>query len=228
MTQKPIISAQEAAAKVKAGDTLLVGGFLGCGSPHTVIQALKAAGTSGMTLVCNDTAGHDLKTGAIGGVGHLVAGRQFKKIIASHIGLNQETQRQMNEGETVVELVPQGTLVERIRTAGAGLGGFLTATGVGTEVEQGKQVIAVEGRSYLLELPLRGNVALIKAKVADRAGNLVYSATARNFNPIMATAADMVIAEAEEIVEIGAIDPDAVHTPSIFVDYIVMAERLDA
>jgi acetate CoA/acetoacetate CoA-transferase alpha subunit len=228
MIQKPMISASDAAAKVKAGDTILVGGFLGCGSPHTLIQALKVAGTSGMTLVCNDTAGHDLKTGVIGGVGHLVAGRQFKRIIASHIGLNQETQRQMNEGETAVELVPQGTLVERIRAGGAGLGGFLTPTGVGTEVEEGKQTIVQDGRTYLLELPLRGNVALIKAKMADRAGNLVYSATARNFNPTMATAADLVVAEVEELVEIGAIDPDAVHTPSIYVDYIVRAERLEA
>jgi acetate CoA/acetoacetate CoA-transferase alpha subunit len=134
----------------------------------------------------------------------------------------------MNAGETEVSLVPQGTLVERIRAAGAGLGGFLTPTGVGTEVEEGKQAIDVEGRRYLLELPLRGNVALVKAKVADGAGNLIYSGTARNFNPAMATAADLVIAEAEEMVEIGALDPDAVHTPSIFVDFIVKAERLEA
>jgi acetate CoA/acetoacetate CoA-transferase alpha subunit len=159
------------------------------------------------------------------GVAHLVAGKQFKKIIASHIGLNQETQRQMNEGETMVELVPQGTLVEQIRAGGAGLGGFLTPTGVGTEVEQGKQAIIVGGRKYLLELPLRGNVALIKAKVADKAGNLIYSATARNFNPIMATAADLVIAEAEEIVEIGELGPDAIHTPSIFVDFLVKSDQ---
>jgi acetate CoA/acetoacetate CoA-transferase alpha subunit len=228
MIQKPVIPAAEAAAKVRAGDTVLVGGFLGCGSPHTVIRALKAAGTAGMTLVCNDTAMHDLKAGTVAGVAHLVAGRQFKKIITSHIGLNQETQRQLNAGETEVCLVPQGTLVERIRAGGAGLGGFLTPTGVGTEVEEGKQVLEMEGRRYLLELPLRGNVALIKAKVADGAGNLVYSGTARNFNPIMATAADLVIAEAEEIVEIGALDPDAVHTPSIFVDFIVKAEQLEA
>jgi len=228
MIQKPIISAMEAAAKVKTGDTLLVGGFLACGSPHTIIQALKAAGTSGMTLVCNDTATHDLKTGAINGVAHLVSGRQFKRIITSHIGLNQETQRQMNGGETQVDLVPQGTLAEQIRAGGAGLGGFLTPTGIGSEVEEGKQVITVGGRPYLLELPLRGNVALIKARVADRAGNLIYSQTARNFNPIMAAAADIVIAEAEEIVEIGALDPDAIHTPSIFVDFLVKAEQLDA
>jgi acetate CoA/acetoacetate CoA-transferase alpha subunit len=123
--------------------------------------------------------------------------------------------------------VPQGTLAEQIRSGGAGLGGVLTPTGVGTEVEQGKQVITIEGRAYLLELPLRGNVALIKAKVADKAGNAIYSGTARNFNPVMATAADLVIVEAEEIVEMGEIDPEAVHTPSIFVDFLVKAEQLD-
>jgi len=229
MFHKPIVSAQDAAARVRGGDTVLVGGFLGCGSPHTIIQALKEAGTSGMTLVCNDTAMHDLKTGNIKGVAHLVAGRQFDRIITSHIGLNQETQSQMNEGETVVELVPQGTLAERIRAGGAGLGGVLTPTGVGTEVEtEAGRPWIIDGRPYLLEMPLRGHVALIKAKVADKAGNLVYSGTARNFNPIMAMAADLVIAEAEEIVEIGALDPDLVHTPSIFVDLIVKAERLEA
>jgi len=228
MIQKPIISAVEAAAKVKTGDTVLVGGFLACGSPHTVIQALKAAGTGGLTLVCNDTATLDLKTEVINGVAHLVAGKQIKRIITSHIGLNKETQRQMFDGETQVDLVPQGTLAEQIRAGGAGLGGFLTPTGVGAEVEEGKQIITIEGRPYLLELPLRGNVALIKARVADKAGNLIYSQTARNFNPIMATAADLVIAEAEEIVEIGDLDPDAIHTPSIFVDFLVKAEQLDA
>lgn len=224
MIKKQIITAAQAAAKVKAGDTVLVGGFLACGSPMAIILALKATQTRDLTLICNDSGAHDLKTGNITGVAHLVAGRQFKKIIASHIGLNQETQRQMNEGETRVDLVPQGTLAEQIRAGGAGLGGFLTPTGVGTEVEQGKQTITLEGRQYLLELPLRGNVALIKARVADKAGNLIYSATARNFNPLMATAADLVIAEAEEIVEIGELDPDAIHTPSIFVDFLVKAE----
>ncbi|MCL1894464.1 MAG: CoA transferase subunit A [Holophagaceae bacterium] len=224
MIPKPVITATEAAAKVQAGDTVLVGGFLACGSPNTIIQALKVAQTNNLTLVCNDSGTHDLKTGTITGVAHLVAGKQFKKIIASHIGLNQETQRQMNDGETQVDLVPQGTLAEQIRAGGAGLGGFLTPTGVGTEVEQGKQVISVDGRPFLLEMALKGNVALIKAKVADKAGNLIYSATARNFNPLMATAADLVIAEAEEIVEIGALDPDAIHTPSIFVDFLVKAE----
>jgi acetate CoA/acetoacetate CoA-transferase alpha subunit len=225
--EKPIITAAEAAGKIREGDSLMVGGFLACGTPHTIIQALKEKGTRNLTLISNDTATHDLKSGKINGVGHLVQGRQFKKIITSHIGLNQETQRQMNAGETVVELVPQGTLAEQIRAAGAGLGGFLTPTGIGTEVEQGKQVIVVADRPYLLEMPLKADVAILKAKKADKAGNLVYNGTARNFNPLMATAAALVIAEVEEIVEIGEIDPDQVHTPSIFVDCLVKAERFE-
>ena len=227
MVQKPVISAAEAAAKVREGDVVMIGGFLACGSPHTVIQALKAQGTKDMTLICNDTAAHDFKSGKITGVGHLVQGRQFKKIIASHIGLNQETQRQMNAGETEVELVPQGSLAEQIRAAGVGLGGILTPTGIGTEVEQGKQVITVGDRPYLLELPIRADVALLKAKKADKVGNLVYPATAQNFNPLMAMAASLVIAEVEEIVEVGEIDPNEVQTPSIFVDFLVKAERLE-
>jgi len=227
MVKKPIISAAEAVAKVRDGDVLMMGGFLACGSPHTLIQALKAKGTKDMTLICNDTAAHDFKSGKINGVGHLVQGRQFKKIIASHIGLNQETQRQMNAGETEVELVPQGTLAEQIRAGGMGLGGILTPTGIGTEVEQGKQVITVNDRPYLLELPIKADVALIKAKKADKAGNLVYAATAQNFNPLMAMAASLVIAEVEEIVEVGEIDPNEVQTPSIFVDFLVKAERLE-
>lgn len=227
MIAKPILSAAEAAGKVREGDSLMVGGFLACGSPHTIIQALKAKGTKNLTLICNDTGAHDFKSGRITGVGHLVQDKCFKKIITSHIGLNQETQRQMNAGETEVQLVPQGTLAEQIRAAGAGLGGFLTPTGVGTEVEQGKQVILVNDRPFLLELPLKADVAILKAKKADKAGNLVYNATAKNFNPLMATAAAVVIAEAEEIVEIGELDPNEVHTPSIFVDFLVKAERLE-
>jgi acetate CoA/acetoacetate CoA-transferase alpha subunit len=225
--EKPIISATEAAAKVQEGDVLMSGGFMGCGAAHTLIQALKARGMKGLTLISTDTAMHDFKTGNVTGIGHVVQDGAFKKIIASHIGLNQETQRQMNAGETDVELVPQGTLAERIRAGGAGLGGFLTPTGLGTEVSEGKQIITVEDRPYLLELPLKANIAFIKAKKADKAGNLVYAGTARNFNPMMATAAELVIAEVEELVEIGALDPDHVHTPSIFVDFLVLAERLE-
>jgi acetate CoA/acetoacetate CoA-transferase alpha subunit len=225
--EKPILTPQEAAAKVQEGDVLMSGGFMGCGAAHTLIQALKARGMKGLTLISTDTAMHDFKTGNVTGIGHLVQDGAFSKIIASHIGLNQETQRQMNAGETEVELVPQGTLAERIRAGGAGLGGFLTPTGLGTEVEEGKQVITIADRPYLLELPLKANIAFIKAKLADKAGNLVYAGTARNFNPMMATAADLVIAEAEEIVEVGALDPNHVHTPSIFVDFLVRAERLE-
>jgi acetate CoA/acetoacetate CoA-transferase alpha subunit len=205
----------------------MVGGFLGCGSPHTIILALKERGTKNLTLICNDTAIHDFKTGKITGVGHLIQGRQFKKIIASHIGANQEAQRQMNAGETEVELVPQGTLAEQVRAGGAGLGGFLTPTGMGTEAAVGKQVIVVAQKPYLLELPFKADVAIIKAKKADKFGNLVFNGTARNFNPLMATAAALVIAEVEEIVETGEIDPNDIHTPSIFVDLLVKAVQLD-
>ncbi|MCE1228046.1 MAG: CoA transferase subunit A [Firmicutes bacterium] len=228
MIVKPVITPTEAAAKVREGDALMVGGFLGCGSPHSIIEALKERDLKRLTLICNDTGIHDLKTGRVEGVGHLVAKAQFKKIQCSHIGLNGETQRQMNSGETDVELIPQGTLAERVRAGGVGLGGILTPTGLGTEVEQGKQVITVGDKLFLLELPLKADVALVKAKKADRAGNLVYSATARNFNPLIAMAASLVIAEVEEIVEIGEIDPDEVHTPSIFVDCLVQAVRLEA
>lgn len=227
MIQKPVITPAEAAAKVRDGDVLMVGGFIACGSPHTLIQALKEKGTGNLTLICNDTAGHDLKSGKVTGVGHLVAGRQFKKIIASHIGTNQETQRQLNAGETEVVLVPQGTLAEQVRAGGMGLGGILTATGLGTEVELGKQTITVGDRVFLLELPLKADVAFIKAKKADRSGNLVYAGTARNFNPLMAMAASTVIAEAEEIVEVGELDPNEVHSPGIFIDFLVKTERLD-
>lgn len=223
MIEKRIIDAAEAAAMVKPGDVVHVGGFLGCGSPERILAALAAAKTSHLTLVCNDTAIYNPKTAYANGVAPLVLNRQFSNIIVSHIGTNPETQRQMNAGETEVQLVPQGTLAERIRAAGFGLGGILTPTGVGTEVEEGKTKITIKNKEYLLEEALPGNVALIKAKKADKAGNLVYAKTARNFNPLMATACTLVIAEVEEIVEIGEIDPDQVHTPSIFVNYLVKA-----
>jgi len=224
VVSKPVVSAAEAAALVKEGACIHVGGFLGCGSPDEVIAELVKAGTKGLTLVCNDTAVLDQKTSRMTGVAPLIAGKRVAKAIVSHIGTNPETQRQMNSGETVVELVPQGTLAERVRAAGAGLGGILTPTGVGTEVENGKQKLVVGGRTFILEEALPGDVALVKARKADRAGNLVYAKTARNFNPLMATACALVIAEVEELVEIGGIDPDQVHTPSIFVDYIVVSK----
>ena len=210
-----IISAAEAAAKVKDGMTVMVGGFLGCGTPQTLVDQVLANGTKDLTLVCNDTAFPD------SGVGKLVVSRQFKKVIVSHIGTNPETGRQMNAGELSVDLVPQGTLAERIRSAGFGLGGILTPTGVGTPVEAGKQKLTIDGKDYLLELPIKADVALVKAYKADKAGNLVFRKAARNFNPLMATAAQVVIVEAQNIVETGEIDPDEVMTPGIFVNYLV-------
>lgn len=223
MIAKPVIGAAEAAAMVKPGDVVHVGGFLGCGSPDAVLAALVAAGTKDLTLVCNDTAILNPKTGSANGIAPLIIHRQVKRVVTSHIGTNAETQRQMNAGEIIVDLVPQGTLAERVRSAGNGLGGVLTPTGVGTEVEKGKTKLTVNNKVYLLEEALPGDVALIKAKKADKAGNLVYAKTARNFNPLMATACTLVIAEVEEIVEVGEIDPDQVHTPSLFVDYLVKA-----
>lgn len=225
MSAKPIISAQAAADRVDSGNMVMVGGFLGVGSPDQVLRALKARGTSGLTLVCNDTGIHDAKSGRCTGVAPLIESKAFSKVMVSHIGTNPETQRQMNAGETEVELIPQGTLAERVRAAGAGLGGVLTPTGVGTEVARGKQVIQVAGRDFLLETALGADIALIKARTADRAGNLVFCGTARNFNPLMATAAQTVIAEVEELVEIGDLDPDAIHTPSIYVDFLVLADQ---
>ena len=216
---RQIITAAAAADMVKSGSTVMFGGFMGCGTPHDIVDAILAKGTKDITLICNDTGLPEY------GVGKLVVSRQISKTIASHIGLNPEAGKQMNAGEMEVELIPQGTLAERIRSAGAGLGGFLTPTGVGTIVAEGKQTITIDGRDYLLEKPLRANIALLKAHKADKAGNLIYRYSTRNFNPLMAMAADIVIAEVDEIVEIGQLDPDAVHTPGIFVKYLVQSKK---
>lgn len=223
MIEKPVIKADEAAALIKDGMVVHIGGFLGCGSPDKVIAALVRSEARNLTLVCNDTAIHDEKTGKMTGMASLIPLKKFSRVIVSHIGTNPDTQRMMNSGELEVILVPQGTLAERVRAAGFGLGGILTPTGVGTEIETGKRKIIVDGKVFLLELPLGGDIALIKAKKADKAGNLVYSKTARNFNPLMAMACGIVVAEVEEIVEIGEIDPENVQTPSIMVHYLVKA-----
>ncbi len=194
---------------------VMFGGFLGIGTPEEIIQVMIDNGVSNITLIANDTSFVDK------GVGRLIANRQVRKAIVSHIGTNPCTGKQMIANEIEVELVPQGTLIERIRCGGAGLGGFLTPTGIGTIVEKDKQKLVMGEKEYLLETPLRANVALLKAKKADRAGNLIYDKTARNFNPIIAMAADLVIAEVDEIVEIGTIDPDQVMTPGILVDKII-------
>lgn len=225
MLEKPVLSAEEAAVLVRPGDVVHIGGFLGCGSPDVTVAALLKSGIRELTLVCNDTSVLDEKNGKSNGVAELIKAKVFKRVIVSHIGTNPETQRQMNATELEVILVPQGTLAERVRAAGFGLGGILTPTGLGTEVEEDKQKIMVGNKIYLLEEALPGDVAIIKAKKGDKAGNLVYSKTARNFNPLMATACKLVIAEVEELVEIGDIDPDHVHTPSIFVDYIVKGRQ---
>ena len=223
MMSKEVLKPEQAVELIQSGQTIMVGGFMGCGSPPALLQALAGAGTSDLTLVCNDCGYHVPGRGEDLGVAVNVHARQFSRVVASHIGLNVEIQRQMNAGETEVELVPQGTLAEQIRAAGTGLGGFLTPTGVGTEVAEDKTVIEVDGREFLLEMPVRGDVALLQAKKADKAGNLVYSKSTRNFGPLMAMACETVIVEVEEIVEIGEIDPELVHTPSIFVDYLVLS-----
>lgn len=225
MKEKPIISAAEAVSKIKDGDTLLVGGFMGVGTPPLLMKALLESGRKDMVLACSDNASYLGDESKATGVALNVLAKQFRKYIASHIGLNKETQRQMLSGEAEVELVPQGTFAERIRAAGAGLGGILTPTGVGTAVEEGKQKLTVDGREYLLEKPIHGDVTLIRASKADKAGNLTYAASARNFCPMMATAGKTVIAEVDEIVEIGELDPEYVVTPGIFVDYLVQGEK---
>ena len=210
-----VVTMDQALDLVKDGMTVMVGGFLGCGSPHRIIDKLIEKGVKDLTLICNDTSFPDM------GVGKMVVSKQFKKVIVSHIGTNPETGRQMNEKETEVVLVPQGTLAEQVRAGGLGLGGILTPTGVGTVVEEGKQKMEIDGVEYLLELPLKADVALIAAQTADKFGNLEYYGATRNFNALMAPAADIVIAEVEEIVEVGELDPNHVVTPGIFVTHIV-------
>lgn len=209
------IGLNEALSKIKDGMTIMVGGFLANGTPETIIDALAESGVKDLTLICNDTAFPDK------GVGKLLVNGQFKKLIVSYIGATPQASEQMNNGTIEIEFVPQGTLAERVRAGGFGLGGFLTPTGLGTVVAEGKQIINVDGKDYLLEKPLRADVALIGASVADKDGNLVYKGTSRNFNPLMAAAADLVIAEPQEVVETGTIEPENVHTPSILVDYIL-------
>ncbi|MEX1378089.1 MAG: acetate CoA-transferase subunit alpha [Eubacteriales bacterium] len=213
-----VVSMEKALDFFHDNQVYMIGGFLACGAPERLIDALIKKGIKDITVIGNDTSFEDR------GIGKLIVSGQAKKAIVSHVGTNKETGRKMNNGEIEVQLVPQGTLAEQVRCAGVGLGGVLTPTGVGTIVEQGKQVIEANGKKYLLELPLRADVALLKAYKADTSGNLVYRRSARNFNPLMAMAADIVIVEAEHIVEVGEIDPDDVITPGIFVDMIIETE----
>ena len=202
-------------ALIPDGASLIIGGFMGGGSPLRLIDELVRQRRSALTVICNDTA----RPGV--GIGKLIDAGLVRKLVTSHIGTNPLTQRRMLDGELEVELVPQGTLAERIRSGGFGLGGVLTPTGVGTLVAEGKQVIQVDGRDYLLETALKADFALISAKRADYYGNLEYAMTARNFNPLMAMAGAVTIAEAEDIVPVGAIAPDVVVTPGVIVRYLV-------
>src|SRR5271157_1352765 len=212
---KTVISPDHAAELIPDGAVCLIGGFMGGGSPHRLIDALVRRGVKNLTVVANDTA----MPGK--GIGKLITAGAVSKLIASHIGLNPETQKKMISGEIEVELAPQGTLVERIRAGGVGLGGVLTATGIGTLVAEGKQIIEVDGKPYLLEKPIKGDFALIGCKQSDYYGNLEYSLTAHNFNPIMALAGEVVIAEPHHIVPVGVIPPDAVKTPGVLVTHLL-------
>lgn len=213
--QNKLITTEKIRDFLHDGITIMFGGFMGCGTPAKIVNAIVQSGIKDITLIGNDTAFVDT------GVGPLINNNQVKKVITSHIGTNRETGRRMIAGEMEVELVPQGTLAERIRSGGAGLGGVLTPTGVGTIVADGKQVLTINDREYLLELPLRADLAIIHARKADYSGNLIYQYAARNFNPLIATAADTVIAQVDELVDVGQINPDAVMTPAALVDFIV-------
>ena len=209
------ITAAEAAALIPDGASLLFGGFMGVGTPCRVVDALVERGARGLTIIGNDTARPGLA------IGKLIDAGCVEKAIVSHIGTNPVTQKKMIAGEIVVELVPQGTLAERIRAGGAGLGGVLTPTGVGTVVADGKRVIEIDGRDFLLEMPIRADFALLKAHEADYNFNLTYRLTSTNFNPVMALAAACVIAEPEEIVPVGVIPPDHVKTPGVLVHHLI-------
>jgi acetate CoA/acetoacetate CoA-transferase alpha subunit len=209
------VSLEKAVGMIPDGATIMVGGFMAVGTPESLMDELVRQGKRNLTLICNDNA----RPGS--GVGKLVSAGVLKKTISSHIGLNPETQKLMFDKRLEVELTPQGSFVERIRAGGFGLGGVLTATGVGTLVEEGKRKIEIDGKEYLLETPLRADFALLAAFLCDYVGNLSYALTARNFNPVMAMAADTVIVEVEHIVPTGMISPDHVMTPATLVDYVV-------
>ena len=223
------ISAKEAAALIKDGDFVMVGGFLGHGTPDSIINAIADSDVKDLTVAVNDTGfpAADPENGVKGekhgfrGVSELVARHKIKTLYVSHIGTNPETGRQMSEGTMDVRLTPQGTLAERIRAGGFGLGGILTPTGVGTDVANGKQVINVDGKDYLLETALKGDVCVIKGSIVDKLGNIYYKGTTKNFCPLMAAACKTVIVEAEKVVEPGEIAPEDVMTPFVLVDYIV-------
>ena len=207
------IDINEAVDLIKDGMTIMIGGFMGVGAPHRIVEAIVKKGIKDLTIICNDTAFPDK------GSGILVSSGLVKKAIVSHIGTNPTAGEMMLAGTMEIDLIPQGTLIEQIRCGGAGLGGFLTQTGIGTIVEKGKQKVTVDGVEYLLEKPIRADIAIIGASVADKYGNLIFKGTTKNFNPLIAMAADIVIAEANE--EVDVIEPHIVAVPYLFVDYLI-------
>jgi 3-oxoacid CoA-transferase subunit A len=218
---KVLPSADEAVALVPDGATILMGGFGLCGIPENLIQALRHRGTRDLTVISNNAGVDDF------GIGMLLKARQVRKMISTYVGENKEFERQFLTGELEVELVPQGTFSERIRAGGAGIGGFFTPTAYGTIVAEGKETRVIDGKPYVLEAPLRADFAFVRAWKGDRLGNLVYHRTARNFNPVMATAARTTIAEVEHLVEPGDIDPDHVVTPGIFVKHVLRGVKYE-
>lgn len=225
-----LLSAEEAVERIKPGMTVMVGGFMGCGNAHTLVDRLAKTGVGGLTLICNDGGlpVNPVTGGEQYGVAKLIHNGQIKRLIGSHVGLTPEVGQRMNDGSMEVTLIPQGSFIEMIRAGGAGLGGILTPTGLGTIIENEKyvhSVVEIDGRRFLLKRPLRADVALISGHTVDTAGNVWYKGTTRCFNQMMATAADMVIVEADHLVEEGEIVPENVVTQGILVDYIVKGDE---
>ena len=218
---KVLPNAESAVALVPDGARIMMGGFGLCGIPENLIRALHARGTKGLTVISNNAGVDDF------GAGILLRSRQVKKMVSTYVGENKEFERQFLSGELEVELVPQGTFSERMRAAGAGIAGFFTPTAYGTIIAEGKETRVIDGKGYVLEPPLRADFAFVKAWRGDRLGNLIYRRTARNFNPVMATAARVTIAEVEQLVEPGDIDPDHVVTPGIFVKHIIQGDHYE-
>ena len=218
---KVVASADAAVAEIPDGATVMSGGFGLCGNPENLIAALARKGVKNLTLISNNCGTNDY------GLGVLLKARQVRKMVASYVGENKEFERQLLAGEIEVELNPQGTLAERIHAAGCGIGGFFTPTGVGTKIAEGKETRTIDGKEYVFEKPLRADYAIIRAWKADRWGNCVFHETARNFSPLMAMAAEKTIVECEQLVEVGEIDPDEIHTPSIFVQRVLKGPRYE-
>ncbi|MBI4455342.1 MAG: CoA transferase subunit A [Acidobacteria bacterium] len=218
---KVVRSTQEAVAEIQDGATIMMGGFGLCGIPENLILALRERSTRNLTVISNNAGVDDF------GIGLLLETRQVKKMISTYVGENKLFEKQVLSGELEIELVPQGTFAERIRAGGAGIGGFFTPTGFGTVVAEGKEVREIDGRTYILEKPLWADFAFVKAWKGDKMGNLIYGMTAQNFNPLMATAAKVTIAEVEELVEPGGLDPNCIHTPGIYVQKILQGARYE-